>query len=301
MQTDFLFALRRRLARAAQGAQGKFLNFEGDRSIWWGFETRQAGEAYYWDGLKRRLSFRRPQILFQFTLQGLGEYEEKGRRWPLAPGTGFLTLLPSAHAYYLPEGSASWTFFWFIVRHPFAGERIRELRASESAVQPWGDDSPALDAAAALFELACQGGMRDVWAFEQPLFTWLLAVERELHQRRYPAAERLRLLRETRAWVRERMARSLGVAQMAAAHDSERTTFSRKFKAMTGTSPASFITEVRLEEALKLLRSDAKLEKIASETGFADANHFCKVFRRRFHISPGLYRQLIGHESRNRL
>jgi len=66
------------------------------------------------------------------------------------------------------------------------------------------------------------------------------------------------------------------------------------FKAKTGISPAAFVTEVRLKEALKLLRTPAKLEDVAAQTGFADANHFCKVFRRHFHTSPGAYRHLRG-------
>jgi transcriptional regulator GlxA family with amidase domain len=82
-------------------------------------------------------------------------------------------------------------------------------------------------------------------------------------------------------------------AELADMNQLDRTTFSRKFKARTGLSPAAFVTEVRLEEALKLLRTDAKLEEVAASTGFADANHFCKVFRRHFHSSPGSYRRLI--------
>jgi len=57
--------------------------------------------------------------------------------------------------------------------------------------------------------------------------------------------------------------------------------------------------EVRLEEALKRLRTGAKLETIAAQTGFADANHFCKVFRRHFLSSPGAYRELISGINRN--
>jgi len=82
-------------------------------------------------------------------------------------------------------------------------------------------------------------------------------------------------------------------AELAETYQLERTTFSRNFKATTGISPSAFITEIRLEEAVKLLRTEAKLEEVAASTGFADANHFCKVFRRHFHSSPGSYRRLI--------
>jgi len=80
-----------------------------------------------------------------------------GKLWSPTPGMGFTVLLPSAHRYYLPKDSEGWTFFWFIVQHPFVGKRIAELRRKEAAVQTWKAESPALESAAILFEAACRG------------------------------------------------------------------------------------------------------------------------------------------------
>jgi len=233
-------------------------------------------------------------VLFQYTLEGRGEYAEKGKVWPLQEGSAFTVILPSAHRYYLPGDSKRWTFFWFIAQHPFVVERIRRLRAEEAAVQQLKSGSQALEAAVALIEAACRGKLREVWSFEEMLFAWLLETERELHRRRYPQDERQRLLDETRRAVCQRLTKPPSTLELADVHRLERTTFSRMFKAKTGISPAAFVTEVRLKEALKLLRTPAKLEDVAAQTGFADANHFCKVFRRHFHTSPGAYRHLRG-------
>jgi transcriptional regulator GlxA family with amidase domain len=49
---------------------------------------------------------------------------------------------------------------------------------------------------------------------------------------------------------------------------------------------------VRLQEvSRRLVHSKEKLEAIARATGFADANHLCKVFRRHRHLSPGEFRR----------
>ena len=259
----------------------------------WGYETRGPGSDYHWEGGRRGLSTEAPRVLFQYTLAGRGEYGEGEERWKLESEVAFTVLLPSKHCYYLPPRAGPWTFFWFIVQHPFVVERMRELRRKEAAVQKWEMGSPALEAAARLFEGACQGRLRDAWSFEERLIHWLLQTERELHQRRYPPNERERLLDATRRTVRDRLQHPPTISELAEASKLERTTFSRKFKAGTGLSPAAFVTEVRLEEALRLLRTEAKLEQVAEWTGFADANHFCKVFRRHFHTSPGNYRRLI--------
>jgi AraC-like DNA-binding protein len=231
-------------------------------------------------------------VLFQYTLAGRGAYAEGGRTCAVGPGEGFIVLLPSAHRYRLPPDSLYWTFFWFIVRHPVLAERIRRLRREEAAVQRWDPGSAALEQAVALIAGACHGRLRDVWSFEERLFSWLLETERELHRRRYPEDERHLLLEETRRAVREHLPRPLGTIDLAEGRGLERTTFCRRFKAGTGLTPAAFMTEVRLEEARKLLRSPAKIEAIARQTGFADANHFCKVFRRHLGTSPGAYRRI---------
>ena len=59
-------------------------------------------------------------------------------------------------------------------------------------------------------------------------------------------------------------------------------------------APAAYILEVRLAEVRRLLRETSlPLKDIAGQTGFADANHLCKAFRRQFHMSPGGYRQQV--------
>ena len=293
MQSNAPNLFHRRIRRAFQESAEHVLSFDGKRQLFWGYETRCAGSEYDWTGGMRGVSPNQPQVLFQYTLEGRGEYAEAGKLWSPTPGMGFTVLLPSAHRYYLPKDSEGWTFFWFIVQHPFVGKRIAELRRKEAAVQTWKAESPALESAAILFEAACRGKLREVWDFEERLFSWLLETERELYHRRYPQNERQRLLDETRRIVRGRLHKPPSTAELADIHQLERTTFSRKFKATTGVSPAAYVSEVRLEEALKLLRTEAKLDDVAASTGFADANHFCKVFRRHFHSSPGSYRRLI--------
>jgi AraC-like DNA-binding protein len=293
VQPKGLDLLQRGIRRAFQKCTEDFLSFDSGRQMAWGYETRRSGSDYSWDGMSRRNSSARPQVIFQYTFEGRGEYAEGGKIWSVESGGGFTALIPSPHSYYLPKDSQQWTFFWFIVEHPLVIARIGELRKKEAAVQTWSADSPALRSAALLFEAASRGHIRDVWTFEELLFSWLLETEREMHQRRYPRDERQPLLDKTRCLVRERLLRPPSAAELAHINQLDRTTFSRKFKSTTGISPAAFVTEVRLEEALKLLRTNAKLEEVAASTGFADANHFCKVFRRHFHSSPGSYRRLI--------
>jgi AraC-like DNA-binding protein len=287
-----------RIQQAASLKSKKFIRFNPRVAFSWGLETRRPGDAYSWSGMRRGVSPERPLVLFQYTLAGRGAYEEAGTKWSLEADRSFAVLLPSAHRYFLPPDSTSWTFFWFWVRHPFVADRFRELRRKEAAVQTWGSNSLVLERAVELIEEASLSRWREVWSFEEQLVGFLLAMERESHHRRYPQDESERLLNETRRIILSRMERPPGVEDLAQAWGLERTTFSRHFKSKTGVSPAAFITDVRLDEAVKLLGTRAKLKEIAARTGFADDNHFCKVFKAHFSHSPGAYRKLLDSSAR---
>jgi AraC-like DNA-binding protein len=80
---------------------------------------------------------------------------------------------------------------------------------------------------------------------------------------------------------------------MAKRRGMSRVRFTQYFKEITGLTPASFIVQVRISEAARLLvRSNLKLSTIANLTGFGDATHFCKVFRRHFLMTPDTYRHV---------
>ena len=71
------------------------------------------------------------------------------------------------------------------------------------------------------------------------------------------------------------------------------TTFRRLFKEATGKTATEFIRQVRLTTAARLLLvSTDPVNCIAHDVGFEDANHFTRVFRQAFGMTPGRYRKM---------
>ncbi|MEY8386171.1 helix-turn-helix domain-containing protein [Oscillospiraceae bacterium 38-13] len=69
------------------------------------------------------------------------------------------------------------------------------------------------------------------------------------------------------------------------------TYFSTVFKREMGLSFTAYVTQVRMEEAARLLReTDEKTYRIAEATGFSDPNYFSYVFKRHFGLSPSKFR-----------
>ncbi len=74
------------------------------------------------------------------------------------------------------------------------------------------------------------------------------------------------------------------------------STLQRIFRSRTGFSPHGYILQLRLKKAATLLlESELTVSEVASETGFADSNYFCRRFRRYAQVSPLEFRR------RNRL
>ena len=69
------------------------------------------------------------------------------------------------------------------------------------------------------------------------------------------------------------------------------TYFSTLFKREVGLSFTAYVTQVRMEEAARLLReTDEKTYRIAEATGYSDPNYFSYVFKRHYGLSPSKFR-----------
>ena len=70
------------------------------------------------------------------------------------------------------------------------------------------------------------------------------------------------------------------------------TYFSTIFKKETDMSFVNYLTDVRIDEAVKLLNTtDDKTYIIATKVGYQEANYFSYVFKKKFGISPSRYRK----------
>ena len=64
------------------------------------------------------------------------------------------------------------------------------------------------------------------------------------------------------------------------------------FKQACGITVKDFVTELRIDRAKQLLRSTTdKLQAVALQAGFRDANNFSTVFKREAGVTPSEYRE----------
>jgi AraC-like DNA-binding protein len=259
-------------------------------------ETRTDPSTYHWDGMKRLARGDAPLFAFQLTLAGWGNFHPYGRSpRRIPPGTAFIALIPSRHRYYLPAGSPGWTFGWISIYHPYLLERIAKQVNASGAVVEVAADGPLAAVVMRLLRGAIKKDFRNRFEVELALFQFLVACEQSAHQARASSGEGEQLIEAVRARVEAGLPHALNVNALAADYGMSRTHFSHFFRSRTGLTPARFAAEVRVHRATRLLLDRrATLEQIALDCGFANANYFCKVFRRFQHMSPASYRRRIG-------
>lgn len=83
------------------------------------------------------------------------------------------------------------------------------------------------------------------------------------------------------------------ISELAQSSGTSPDNFSRTFHRWMGSTPARYITEIRLREACQQLSyTDDTIEAIAGALGFTDRFHFSRVFKKHTGITPARYRKL---------
>jgi AraC-like DNA-binding protein len=92
--------------------------------------------------------------------------------------------------------------------------------------------------------------------------------------------------------LRESLAHQWTVEEMSALVGLGTTAFTEKVKSYTGFSPLSYLINIRISEAIKLLkRPDISVTEIALETGFYSSQHFSATFKKLTGHTPGEFRK----------
>jgi AraC-like DNA-binding protein len=74
-----------------------------------------------------------------------------------------------------------------------------------------------------------------------------------------------------------------------------RSHFSRAFHKLAGEPPRAYISRLKVERAMSLMREgDTRLGEIALVAGFADQAHFSNTFRRATGTTPSQWRDSLA-------
>ena len=97
------------------------------------------------------------------------------------------------------------------------------------------------------------------------------------------------------AWVAENLDSDLSLASMAARCGMSERSFSRRYQALTGVTPARAVERLRVEAARRLLTEARQPVKVvAKQCGFGSEETMRRSFTRLLATSPQQYRARFG-------
>ena len=92
--------------------------------------------------------------------------------------------------------------------------------------------------------------------------------------------------------LRENLSHQWTLEEMAALVGLGTTAFSEKVKNYTGFSPLNYLINIRITEAIKLLkRPDVHVTDIALDVGFYSSQHFATTFKKLTGYTPSDFRK----------
>ena len=108
-------------------------------------------------------------------------------------------------------------------------------------------------------------------------------------------AEKTRPITQAKQYIREHYAEALSLEEVSAVVGFSSSYFSTLFRRETGKNFLEYLTDVRIEEAKKLLRESREtIETVSRLVGMNDYKRFSKIFRKSTGISPKEYRKLYS-------
>jgi transcriptional regulator GlxA family with amidase domain len=97
---------------------------------------------------------------------------------------------------------------------------------------------------------------------------------------------------ELQRWLGDHLRSDLSVDRLAARVALSPRTFARVFRRETGTTPAVFVEELRVEAARRLLETtELTVAAVAAQVGMRHAETLHRAFQRRLGTTPDRYRQ----------
>jgi transcriptional regulator GlxA family with amidase domain len=94
------------------------------------------------------------------------------------------------------------------------------------------------------------------------------------------------------AWMTNNPSAQMSIESLARRTSLSPRQFFRRFKEQFGSSPATFVETMRLNEARRrLTRGESSIENVAESVGFKAADSFRRAFERRFQVTPSGYRR----------
>ena len=119
-----------------------------------------------------------------------------------------------------------------------------------------------------------------------------ITITRHLTKQSNPARDFPKTFMQLEQTLRQNLSHQWTVEEMAAVVGMGTTLFNEKVKSYSGFSPINYLINIRISEAIKLLKKkDISLTDIALDIGFYSSQHFSTTFKKLTGYTPSEFRK----------
>lgn len=97
------------------------------------------------------------------------------------------------------------------------------------------------------------------------------------------------LLQDIKEYIQEHLQEDISLQDVADKMFFSTVYFSRFFKKQTGETFSNYLLRVRMEQAVKLLRTNKKVTEISEACGYHDPSYFTRIFKEYYNYTPKDY------------
>lgn len=226
-------------------------------------------------------------------LSGSGELEYEGVRHPLRAGD--CVFLDCRRPYLHRTSRELWRLKWVHFYGPNLSAIHKKYceRGGRPAFRP-REITPYLDLLDQLYEIAASDAYtRDMRICEKLTSLLTLLMEESWNPGVKPhTAAKKQNLQNIKEYLDAHYAERITLDGLAERFYINKYYLARVFKEQFGTSVNSYLLQLRITHAKRLLRfTDWSVERIGQECGMNDANYFSRIFKKIEGVTPGEYRR----------
>ncbi len=215
----------------------------------------------------------RKYTLIHYVISGCGSYMVGEHTYAVHPGEAFI-ILPDEVTVYTADEFDPWFYRWIA----FDGELSKHFANAPRVISP----SPRI------FESIGEAITNVSSMREYRLCATLFELYADVFSGR---SESHHYVRRVQDFVCASYMQDISVERIAESMNLDRRYLSRIFKERSGQTIQNYIISVRLEAARERLLEGATVSEAALLCGYGDECNFSKMFKLRYGISPGRWRQ----------
>ncbi len=255
-------------------------------SVGW---ERESTHDYDYDGMKRN-EF--GKYVFQYTFSGAGKIEVAGKEYTLAAGKAFLVQIPSEHRYFLPGDSEHWEFMYITIYGEEAKKSFDFVNEKLGTVIQFSPESSPIKLLMSIYQEAVSRNITDAYESSAMAYSFVMELYRYALNIGVSTEKWPKQVEKAILYAKKYYPSQIGLNDLVAESGLSKYHFTRLFHKTTNLTPIQYLTKIRIDKAIELLRmTNHSIDDIAKLVGYSNGNYFIKVFHKRIGMSPGQFRE----------